>query len=884
MEGGPKHIPYQKASPRSKYHSVDVRLLHWAEDDLGVLKEIVALEKIFKDKCNFATQRFSIPSHDSEWELIQEIQRFRRDKTAHDLLILYYGGHAEGHKEECKWAANMKPDSPQLLWHGVQGYLTNSDANVLIILDCCFSSLAARSHTTGNNWFFGASSKTEFAAGVSPFSFTSALTRQLEQHAHLYWEHGTPFNVQSINRSLQVHEENLEFTPNAVPLSHNEDHPPELTPLPAKVEKPALKTVNSDPPQKGPAMALGSLGPKKPSHVTLPSGCPPSMIGEDNDSDPRSQTGVLIQLSSKESQTIRITGLPPWVSKSEIEEWVEVKLSRRSMCARVGPLVKSSSRVTTTLTLPNVALAKQALAISDKSYLSGGQRFLVTIENEFDGLTCLYKPRQEPTLDIFLVHGSSGHAVNSFASHYAEPSREICWPRDELPRHLEAKSIFPRIMTIGWDADVWFRPPKSIDSPWDNMQKEFQEARFGCANRPIAFIGHGLGGLFIKQIVAGITLGGLDTQNFENPIRACFFFAVPHHGKNGTSDYAEMLAKMQALSHNGIELGETTRRLRSRDRAIHSLSEDFAGWKKECNIACASFHEDDTTGGNPIVPKVAALLETVPGAGHAVAAEFLNIVRPYQPSHVEQVTNIICNTLAVRLGLQSKGEWYDLLDVRQTNTSVETQGTQKSDQELEEKAKERVFGWLRRYDTKFLVDDSDSMGSGTRWTTTKKVLAKIAEIAVKYDGDGVDIRFFNSHFQKEERTNLKTTKEVMDLFKTVELQGPTMTEALLDEELGNYMERYKEDREIKGLNLIVLTDGEPDDDQEVDRVVINYANELKAKRAPKLQVGIQFVQIGGDEKATKFLKWLDDDLQKDKNLDRDVSHSRNATCMIANRY
>ena len=42
--------------------------------------------------------------------------------------------------------------------------------------------------------------------------------------------------------------------------------------------------------------------------------------------------------------------------------------------------------------------------------------------------------------------------------------------------------------------------------------------------------------------------------------------------------------------------------------------------------------------------------------------------------------------------------------------------------------------------------------------------------------------------------------------------------------------------------------------------------------APDTQIGLQFLQVGDDEAAAKWLKSLDDDLENDHDV-RDVSHS-----------
>lgn len=184
--------------------------------------------------------------------------------------------------------------------------------------------------------------------------------------------------------------------------------------------------------------------------------------------------------------------------------------------------------------------------------------------------------------------------------------------------------------------------------------------------------------------------------------------------------------------------------------------------------------------------------------------------------------------------------------------------------------KESVYAKLRSYDTKFLIDDSASM-YGPNWEIVKKAVAAIAPIAVQYDSDGVDVQFFTAYIDYKERQGLRSAKEVMALFDRVEPEGETPTADMLKEELNDYCHRYGQNRHIKGLNLIVLTDGDPSPGQDVTGALVEYARKLAELQAPELKVGVQFVQIGDDEEATKFLQQLDNDLKGSYKLDRDVS-------------
>ena len=196
--------------------------------------------------------------------------------------------------------------------------------------------------------------------------------------------------------------------------------------------------------------------------------------------------------------------------------------------------------------------------------------------------------------------------------------------------------------------------------------------------------------------------------------------------------------------------------------------------------------------------------------------------------------------------------------------------------------KESDYAVLKKYRTLFLVDDSESMmehgpESGTRWETAKSVVEKIASLLFEKNSNGIEMRFFNFAPEKDQRAklkNLKSVKEVARQFTKLRPEGPSRTADEIDTVLSQFIHEFEEDRETKGLNLIVVTDGEPSEGQDVEGTIVKYAKKLEKLSVPAHKVGIQFVQIGKDPKTTAFLRRLDDDLQRKHGLDRDVSRSK----------
>lgn len=152
--------------------------------------------------------------------------------------------------------------------------------------------------------------------------------------------------------------------------------------------------------------------------------------------------------------------------------------------------------------------------------------------------------------------------------------------------------------------------------------------------------------------------------------------------------------------------------------------------------------------------------------------------------------------------------------------------------------------YLRKYDSSFLVDDSGSM-AGPRWDEARKALIDISNEALQYDADGISLQFLNS--QKRENT-IRGQNMVLGIFDTVTASGSTPTGARLDAILAEYVSKLDNAigtplyGQIKPLDLICLTDGEPTDAPLP--ILEKWAAHLDAKKHHPNIVGVQFVQIG----------------------------------------
>ncbi|KAJ4859032.1 hypothetical protein T069G_07299 [Trichoderma breve] len=158
------------------------------------------------------------------------------------------------------------------------------------------------------------------------------------------------------------------------------------------------------------------------------------------------------------------------------------------------------------------------------------------------------------------------------------------------------------------------------------------------------------------------------------------------------------------------------------------------------------------------------------------------------------------------------------------------------------------FAFLSYFDTVFVIDDSGSM-TGKSWEEVAGVLRAITPICTTHDKDGIDLYFLN-HKSKKEKTpegkapygyyNIETPEEITEIFDKVKPNG----------------DKSRDIDDVKPINIIVITDGEPSDDP--NPVITKYAKDLDRLDAPVHQVGIQFFQVGNAPGAARALQSLDD--------------------------
>ena len=169
---------------------------------------------------------------------------------------------------------------------------------------------------------------------------------------------------------------------------------------------------------------------------------------------------------------------------------------------------------------------------------------------------------------------------------------------------------------------------------------------------------------------------------------------------------------------------------------------------------------------------------------------------------------------------------------------------------------------LENRDYTLIVDKSGSMstrdmpGGKTRWEAAQESTFAIASKIETMDPDGLTIYTFSSAFKRYENV---TSGKVADIWKENDPMGSTELDTVLKHAFDDFLVRRKNNTlKPNGDFIIVVTDGEPNDRGAVARAIIDLTKKIDSDK----EIGICFVQIGKDQGALKFLKQLDDDLEK----------------------
>jgi len=166
---------------------------------------------------------------------------------------------------------------------------------------------------------------------------------------------------------------------------------------------------------------------------------------------------------------------------------------------------------------------------------------------------------------------------------------------------------------------------------------------------------------------------------------------------------------------------------------------------------------------------------------------------------------------------------------------------------------------LKKYDFIVAIDRSGSMANPgshgkTRWQEAEEATVAVANKCAESDDDGITVVLFNRAVVMHENVT-DGTSQVARIFRESEPMGGTDTALMLKKVLTNYTANRTR-KGVKPIILIVVTDGEPDSQEEVVKAIVEATRVIERDD----EIGISFLQVGNDRNATRFLTMLDDDL------------------------
>ncbi|MCJ1397752.1 hypothetical protein MMC11_000948 [Xylographa trunciseda] len=585
--------------------------------------------------------------------------------------------------------------------------------------------------------------------------------------------------------------------------------------------------------------------------------------------------------------TLRITGLPPGTEPEDVQKHFADRIKQlETHDLRVGAIHPHDDAHSCIVTFASPELAAKAhkLEAPSRKLSTHAGRGTLEIDRHFGLLTTLYSSNNpltaRPDVDIIVIHDLYGHPWYSFAQSlergYGDHGHEEeNWLRDLLPKLLEENSkrkVYARIMTFGYRPDLWITQPlEKIQRTEEALLSCLQAQRHSDPQRSLFLVAHGLGGVLAKQLFVDLINESMKTSESKSLLGGCIFFGVP----NRINDSTTVLHRFNsAYKKNGILVEED-----KKAQHIANSAREFSSIRDDYSLPILCFIETEQYNSMMVVEPESGTFNypnrpdpyVLDDKNHATMTK----ISPLEHKVLEPAISFLCQSVENAFQLQSL--W--LANPETSNASFWRNQLDSADEDK--------FSILREYDTIFLVDDSSSMRTARRWELVQKILTVSTEIATYYDPDGIEIRFFND--KAASANNITDPQSAQAIIQRVTPNGRTPTLRRLSEYLRNYVHHLHDNQyssDFSKLNLIILTDGEPDQDYEkpseisdaedakqntaanrkIRKEIVNIGTQLDQIDASEEQVGIQFCQIGNDDGVAKFFEYLDNNLGEKYNV------------------
>ena len=163
-------------------------------------------------------------------------------------------------------------------------------------------------------------------------------------------------------------------------------------------------------------------------------------------------------------------------------------------------------------------------------------------------------------------------------------------------------------------------------------------------------------------------------------------------------------------------------------------------------------------------------------------------------------------------------------------------------------------------DYTLIIDKSGSLttddgGGKTRWEMAQESTIALAQKCDEIDPDGITVYLYSGRFRRYDNV---TADKIRQIYAQNEPMGKSDLKSVLQDALDNYFQRKAEGKaKPNGETMLIITDSIPDEPKEIIRLIIDASQKIERDE----ELGISFIQVGNDRKATYYFEALDDLLE-----------------------
>ncbi|KAK2735083.1 tyrosine-protein phosphatase non-receptor type 6 [Colletotrichum kahawae] len=208
---------------KSNYVKVTVLLLHWEDEDSGMVFKVNKLSHMLSQNYGFIVERWAIPvTNRCHMEVSRKVGELVEDDNPVHLRVMFYTGSSQlTPKGQLVWVprrdVSRQSRPPVVRWSAIQTLLEEAPVDILILLDCRKSHFPSFEGGNGVTSLIAACSFNTAARQESDFSFIEVLIRQLDSLRNLP-SFSTSFLYSRIYQDIQSRPDQKESSSSELPV------------------------------------------------------------------------------------------------------------------------------------------------------------------------------------------------------------------------------------------------------------------------------------------------------------------------------------------------------------------------------------------------------------------------------------------------------------------------------------------------------------------------------------------------------------------------------------------------------------------------------------------------------------------------------------------